>query len=458
MLFRERFIPHITIADNRIRRKIPENSIRDLAEDIAKNGLYHPIVINEIDNKIYLVAGERRLRAIELLYKEKRSFTCAGTSFPYGGKMIPCQLLKDLPESVTLEIELHENLMRTDLDWRDVTSARAKLHELRAAEAEAKGKDWTVKDTAKELSETSGLSISRSQQAVADANIIAPHLDDPALKNVKSEAEAKKILWRKTEGEFRTALEEQLKVEGNSVEGETSSTNALNVSMVVNADFREQDDKYLIPYNSFDLIIADPPYGIGADTFGDAAKQGHGYLDDRMQALELAKDIMTRGLTWLHDEGHMFMFCDIDLFLALKVTGEKAGWRVFRTPLIWQHPSVGHIPWGGHYWRREYDLILYAVKGGAPLAKLHSDVLTVMKERSDDSGHGARKPPDLYAMLMQLTCLPGSRVIDPCCGSGPVFPAAEQEHMTAWGFEIDEEIYKSAVAELGRTKEKHDGK
>ena len=42
----------------------------------------------------------------------------------------------------------------------------------------------------------------------------------------------------------------------------------------------------------------------------------------------------------------------------------------------------------------------------------------------------------------------GAAVLDPCCGSGTVFPAARQSRMGAWGIEIDPEIYKLARAEF----------
>ena len=117
-------------------------------------------------------------------------------------------------------------------------------------------------------------------------------------------------------------------------------------------------------------------------------------------------------------------------------------------------PAQGTYPGELTRFRREYDMILYAKKGNARLLRTNADIISIAKEKGEkaDSGHGARKPPALYAYLMSLAALPGSYVIDPCCGSGPVFPAAAQERMVAWGVERDEEIYKSALVELERSR------
>ena len=444
----------IIIPENRIRRNITEASIRDLAEDIAKNGLYHAVVLRHADTqqdrlaaKKVLLAGERRLSALRILFKEERSFEYSGVLMLWRKREVPFSFLSQLQPSDALEVELHENLMRTDLDWQAVVGARAKLHELRLAEAEKKDESWLVSDTAKELAETSSMHPEAARRAVERANIIAPHLDDPLLKNVKSEKEAHKLLLRQIEGEFFEALK------NSSVD--KAVKHHLSSPVLHKGDFQNLHQKGEIPHSMFDLIITDPPYGIGADNFGDAAKVSHNYSDNAESAIALAANIFKYGYEWTREDAHLFMFCDIDNFGELKIEARQHNWSVFRTPLVWIHSTQGHIPWGVDSFRREYDFILYAKKGDARLIRTHSDFITISKERgaAADSGHGARKPPRLYGFLMSLTCLPGSYVIDPCCGSGPIFPAARAERMVAWGIEKDPDIYKSALVELERSRE-----
>jgi len=54
-----------------------------------------------------------------------------------------------------------------------------------------------------------------------------------------------------------------------------------------------------------------------------------------------------------------------------------------------------------------------------------------------DKRHAAEKPEDLYELLIDLTCPIGSKVLDPCCGSGTIFPAATQTKCIATGIELD---------------------
>lgn len=91
--FERVFISEINVG---VRRREDLGDIAALAENIAKRGLLHPIVV---DDKLNLVAGERRLRAHELL----------------GEREIFVRYLRELSEDERREIELEENDFRLDL-------------------------------------------------------------------------------------------------------------------------------------------------------------------------------------------------------------------------------------------------------------------------------------------------------------------------------------------------------
>ena len=438
-------IQAIKIAENRIRPNITFDSVRDLADDIAANGLYHSIVLRKQEDGYYLLAGERRLTAMKLLFSENIDFEYDGELFGRGNPdklfhdRIPYTSINDLSETDALEIELHENLIRKDLDWRTIVSTRSRLHKLRQEEAWAKGESWTVADTAQELSKETDIHRGSAQRAISDAELIAPYLDDPDLKNATTAKEAKKIVLRKMEEDFKDALREKVKGEHEHL---IQSRHTLLVG-----DLSQQD----IPSNYFDLIITDPPYGIDADKrFGDAARFTHSYEDSTANALSVATAIFNHGFVWAKPEAHLFMFCDVDQFTALKDLAVAANWKVWRTPLIWHYANAGNIPWGAEFFKRNYNLILYANKGNKPMLKLTSDVFHVPYEQTHDTNHAARKPSALYAEIMKASTLPDSAVIDPCCGSGPIFPAAEKENMRATGIELNPDIAKVAQSELER--------
>lgn len=91
-------IPLDEIEDNpyQPRKEFDEESLKELAESIKIHGVIQPIVVREEDNKIVLVAGERRLRASKLAELEK----------------IPAIIQT---KGQALEISLIENLVREDL-------------------------------------------------------------------------------------------------------------------------------------------------------------------------------------------------------------------------------------------------------------------------------------------------------------------------------------------------------
>jgi DNA modification methylase len=67
-------------------------------------------------------------------------------------------------------------------------------------------------------------------------------------------------------------------------------------------------------------------------------------------------------------------------------------------------------------------------------------------------GHAAQKPVALYRELLSRSCLPGQLVLDPFCGSGPIFPAAHELKVRATGIELDQGSYGIAVKRVESLK------
>ena len=64
-------ISRITSNPNQPRKVFDEKALKQLAQSIDEKGLISPITVKESNNKYIIVAGERRLRAHQLL-KRKR--------------------------------------------------------------------------------------------------------------------------------------------------------------------------------------------------------------------------------------------------------------------------------------------------------------------------------------------------------------------------------------------------
>ena len=131
------------------------------------------------------------------------------------------------------------------------------------------------------------------------------------------------------------------------------------------------------------------------------------------------------------------MVCDPYRFSLIKKLITDEGWVVWKWPLIWfRGNNSGIAPNPAHGPRRTYETILFASKGNKKINALYPDCITTATHIRDIS-RAATKPVELYRFLLDKSCSPGDLVIDPCCGSGPIFPAAEAVKTIAWGIEFD---------------------
>ena len=419
----------IATADDRQRQHFDEGSIIDLADDIERIGLMHPIVLRNEEN--VLVAGERRLRAVQLLNSANRLFECNGKIVPFG--YIPSTRLSDREEVDYYEAELFENMSRVDLSWAEQSRARAKLHSLRLAQT---GGAQTLKDTAKELA--ADPSTTPNIGSLSEDIRLAAHLDDKEVAKAKTKSEAIKILDRK-QNEARNA---ELAKEWRGLTDRTSP-HVLRQGDAIDL-LRE------LPDNEFDVIITDPPYGIDADRFGDQTLINHEY-DDTFASWEPLMHVLAyETLRVTKPQAHAYVFCDISRFFDLLETLRSAGWNVWPRPIIWYKGNIGTLPRPKHGPRYTYECILYAIKGDRQVKTVGAhDVIQIPAVQK--ARHAAEKPVGVYATLLARSAWANDFVLDPFCGSGTIFPAANHLNLNATGFEMDEVSFNIALSRMGET-------
>ena len=95
------------------RRQFSENSIKELAQTLDKEGLLQPIVIREDGEEYEIIAGERRFRAAQLLGWEK----------------IPA-IVNNMDDDQAAFLALIENLQRENLNPIDEAKAYTNLMKL----------------------------------------------------------------------------------------------------------------------------------------------------------------------------------------------------------------------------------------------------------------------------------------------------------------------------------------
>lgn len=434
------FIPidQITIPSNRQRREFDPNTLAELQASIEQVGLLHPLVVRQDKGVTTLVAGERRLRVL-------MDMTGLGMHYKWEGEllgaMVPCVELGELPPLEALQAEYDENVSRVDLTWPEKAKATAMLMQLRSAQAALEGREApSSREIAEERYLASDLNDSYTQQIARMELAVSKYLDDPEIKGAGGLEPAFKILQRRATTERHAQMAAQVGPTFSRHSHTLLHTDALEWLTSTAAE-------------QFACICTDPPYGIGADEYGDSGGMSnlpHGYDDGATSVQAMYEWLGPLLYRVAKPDSHLYMFCDIDWFAWLKAQFTQAGWKVFRTPLIWFKPQGMRAPWPQMGPQRKWEMILFAIKGNRPCNRLAGDVLTYGAD--DNLGSAAQKPLLLFTELLSRSCLPGDNVCDPFCGTGTILPAAHGLKLLATAVEKDAGQYGIALKRLAELR------
>lgn len=413
-------IDDLIVPESRQRREFDEKRIQELAQSIKSKGLLHPLVVRN-DGRT-LVAGERRLRALRTLQEAGETYSCNARSVP--SELVPVVRLTDLSDILVREAELEENVLRKDLTWQELVAARAELHKLRTEQNPGQ----TKRDTQEEIT---GKRPAGGAGIVDDALLIAPHLDDPAIAAAPDKKTALRLVKKKVVREFLSHLDPE--------------TEKSVKHTIFQGDFRI---KLLdLPDETFDCILTDPPYGVEVQEIDPSqVKIAHEYDDSYDDWLALMAELAKEAYRLAKPRAHAYVFCSLQRFDELKRVFEEKEWRVFRTPLIWHKPNAGVVPWAGHGPRCCTEGILYANKGWRPTIKAGSDLLEYSQVH--DPLHAAKKPQAIYEELLSRCCYPGDKVLDPFCGAGTIFEAANSLSLKATGVELNKDHFNLSMSRM----------
>lgn len=438
----------IQIAPNRQRQEFDPQALEELKSSIEGKLLQHAPVVRETDSGPVLVAGERRLKVISDIFALGGWFVFDGVKYT---DRVPTVSLGELGPLEAEEAELDENLRRKDLTWQELAAAHDRLHKLRFAQREQQNREamvyeqpispvHTIADTAKEIH---GRSDGYFQDVVRKELIVAKHLSNPAVAKAKSVDEAFKILKRSEEATKNRELALEV--------GKTFTADKHTARNMDCLDWMRAHISLREP--GFDVILTDPPYGMNAQDFGDGGKDlpQHQYKDDYEHWYALMSEWAQLSFQVAKPQAHLYAFCDIDRFHELKQFLRDAGWYVFRTPLIDYKTDSGRVPLPDRGPRRQWEMILYAIKGDKPVTHIYPDVIPCQAD--PNMTHGAQKPVALYVNLLKRSVRPGDSVLDTFAGSGTIFPAAHSLQCIATGIEANPEYFGMCLKRLRELKE-----
>lgn len=392
--------------------------IEELAESLASVGLIQPL---RVTPDHILVVGRRRLRAAKHL----------------GWTHITVVYTDELEPERFREIELEENVKRSDLTWKEHVMAVTEYHELR----KAANPGWTQGDTARHLSvdpmfvtrnlmvarelragtelvcEASGFTVavnicSRLEQRRLDADSeLLSQAFDAMVDKAKAPAplSAAKVLKDRAAAATEKAMDEKLATPRVAVEPETLS------APIYNEDFFAFAKDYSGP--KFNLLHCDFPYGINADKgAGIASGKFGGYADGRdvyFDLLELLEESMD---TLVAPNAHMMFWFSPKYYLETKVILERMGWKVDYYPLIWfrsDNSGVAPDPQRGP--RYVYEMCFFCTRGERKIVQTVANTFAAPNKKEY---HMSEKPKEMLAHFFRMLVDDTTVMLDPTAGSG----------------------------------------
>jgi ParB-like chromosome segregation protein Spo0J/DNA modification methylase len=419
----------VLVPGNRVRKQFKKDDLLELAQSFQSIGQAQPGICIEVEGRVILVAGERRLKACQMI------------------KMPFSYVTRDsVDEDYLREIEIEENLRRVDFTWQEEVEARQELHELRERKKKKLGLKQTVRDTAKELKE----SVGGTQEILEVASFMK---EFPEVEGAKSLSEAKKVV-KKLKGialrqhflgkAVEDAHESTARVETAPEKTGAEELTALREEVVEVAGFRMPTSKLLdfdrrviegsmeeklsdFKDESVNIVLFDPPWGVnynqvriqtgGTDDFEDSSE----YL---FKNLKIWLDLLYQKMA---PDSHLYMFFGIRYHAFIYHRLKAAGFTVNGLPIYWIKMGTHHTRnpeiWPG----RAVEPIAFARKGSKKIVKVGQPdyIITAPPNPRMKQHHPSAKHPDVFMELIQRSAMPGDVILDPMCGSGMAGVAAQ---------------------------------
>ena len=191
--------------------------------------------------------------------------------------------------------------------------------------------------------------------------------------------------------------------------------------------------------NKFDLLLTDPPYGIGADRNLRANKQ-HG------KALAPSRDYGTPTCSWDHEPASTEM---LSFMLSKSDWGIIWGGNYFDLP-----PMRGWLVWdkcNGTNGYADCELAWTDLEQAVRLKRYQwMGMLQEHMERKEERYHPTQKPEELMRWAIRQAPQDCQLVCDPFMGSGTTLRAAKDLGRRAIGIEIEEKYCEIAAKRLAQ--------
>lgn len=439
-----------------------------LLASVTQHGVISPILI---DKNFKLIFGERRYTASTLV----------------GHPDIPARFAEDLSPSEYEQLELIENLCRSELEWRDEVRAIAKLHSINVADAVAQGATWSIDATAQQVGRSFSI-VSRMLRVWRD-------FESPKISMAASMQQAFNTLSRFDDRAEADALSALVDATSELFDAPSPGANAGGVApsdggnspvisgggssnvvgqgaiapgtegplagavtsppiplppSILHTSFLHWLEEYSGP--TFNFLHCDFPYGV--NLFGGAWSGRNTwatYEDKPDDYLVLIRALCQNLDRVLSPSAHLMFWCSANIRIqaaTIEMFRELAPSLIFNEfPLIWHKTdNVGIVPDPAREARRVVETCLYAAREDRKIVRTISGAYG---SPTNKDLHPSTKPEPMLRHFMQMFVDENTTMLDPTCGSGSALRAAESlgaKHVL--GLEKDEEYAKNALVAM----------
>lgn len=199
----------------------------------------------------------------------------------------------------------------------------------------------------------------------------------------------------------------------------------------------------LIPENSIDCLVTDPPYSTisGGTPDNPEVKRPKGILESNDGKIFELNDLpienwIGEAYRIMKDRSHIYVMVNMLnlLYYAEEIT--KAGFLIHNI-LIWKKNNVTPSRW----YMKNAEYIIFARKGEAkPINNMGSKMI-LEHNNVTDRIHPTEKPVSLMQELILNSSSENDIILDPFIGSGSTIEAALISNRKAIGFELDKKYY-----------------
>jgi len=430
----------------RARKEFKEDSLRELAEDIFRHGLHHPVVVLDkyaagiTDSQrgarpYLLLAGERRYRAT-LMKRQEYVVAEKEDELPSHIKKLPVKVYRRQmsPKEIKI-IELSENIHRDDFTFQEKALLTEEIHNALDEVSDISHRH-TARKTADFMSVTEG-TVSQDRTIAAALNgsddILKAKVEKAATKN-KALKEIKKHKMQLVAAEISRRVKER-QARGNDHLANIASSYKLTSF---------QDGLAEIPDRTIDFIELDPDYGIDFSQSGPA-RQGsrdstEHYIEIAPEEYELeVRAYAKECFRVLKDNSWMIVWYAIGPWHdTTRKIFEEAGFKVAPIPAFW-YKMTGNSSTPAYQLGNELEFFFYCRKGNPRLVKMgRNNVFKFRVPTSAERFHPAEKPIELYDEIYSTFVREGARAVVGFAGSGNAILAGHNRGLDIVGFDLSE--------------------